>query len=140
MKVTGFNNREYKIPLYKYIVKNTEPKPRSKLHLAARKILNDFYKNYWILEEVKLPGSRNKVLKSALFLDFFVPHVRLGVEVHGKQHYEYSQFFHKSNAGFKESLRRDKLKQDWCNLNEIYLIVFKYSDDIETWRSQIEQF
>ena len=140
MRVTGFNNREYKIPLHKYVVKNNDQRPRSKPHLTAREILNDFYKNYWVLEEVKLPGSRNKALKSALFLDFFVPHVRLGVEVHGKQHYEYSQFFHKSSAGFKESLKRDKLKQDWCDLNEIYLIVFKYSDDTETWRSQIEQF
>tara|TARA_R110000824_G_C15126446_1_gene668593 strand:- start:305 stop:727 length:423 start_codon:yes stop_codon:yes gene_type:complete len=140
MKIKGLNNRDYKLQLHKYIVKNNDPRPRSKFHLSARKMLNDIYGIHWILEEVKLPGSRNKGLKSTLFLDFFVPHVKLAVEVHGKQHYEYCGFFHKSMAGFKESLKRDNLKQDWCELNEISLIVLKYSDDVETWREQIEQF
>ena len=140
MKVKGFNNLDYKLQLHKYVVKNNDQRPRSKFHLSARKMLNDMYGTHWILEEVKLPGSRNKALKSALFLDFFIPHVKLAVEVHGQQHYEYSKFFHKTTAGFKESLKRDKLKQDWCELNEISLVVLKYSDVIETWREQIEQF
>lgn len=140
MKIKGLNNRDYKLQLHKYIVDKNDPRPRSKFHLSARGLLNDIYGSHWILEEVKLPGSRNKALKSTLFLDFFVPHIKLAVEVHGKQHYEYSAFFHKSIAGFKESIKRDNLKQDWCELNEISLIVFKYSDDVETWREQIEQF
>ena len=140
MKVVGFNKREYKIPLHKYVTHRLDDRAKSAHHLSARTVLQEFFKGYSLLEEVKLPGSRNKSLKSALFLDFFVPDVRLGVEVHGRQHYEYCQFFHKSKAGFRESIKRDNLKDEWCELNDISLIVFKYSEDISTWRHQLEQF
>jgi len=92
------------------------------------------------LKKSNFPEAETKDLNPHCSFDFFIPHVKLGIEVHGQQHYEYSKFFHKTTAGFKESLKRDKLKQDWCELNGISLIVLKYSDDIDTWREQIEQF
>jgi hypothetical protein len=62
----------------------------------------------------------------------------LGIEVHGRQHYEFCKFFHKTMAGFLQSNKRDFIKEDWCELNDIELIVLKYSDSIEDWRNQID--
>ena len=139
MKVTGLNGREYNIDLKKYIIKNDDKTVKSKYHMAARKLLAEMFKGYTVLEEVKLPGSRCPSKKSALFLDFFIPSLSLGIEVHGQQHYEFCKVFHKTKAGFLTAKKRDFIKEDWCELNSIELIVLKYSDSIEHWRNEIER-
>ena len=140
MKVKGLNNREYHLDLKKYIVRKNDKTKKSKYHILARNLIKETFNSYTILEEVKLPGSRDPSKKSALFLDFLIPGVTMGIEVHGQQHYEYSQFFHKTKAGYYHSLKRDQIKSDWCKLNGINLVILKYSDDIEKWRIQIERF
>lgn len=138
MKVLGLNGREYNLNLNKYIVKKDDKTVKSKYHIVARELLAKMFKGYTVLEEVKLPGSRCPSKKSALFLDFFIPNLSLGIEVHGQQHYEFCKFFHKTRAGFLTAKRRDFIKEDWCILNSINLIVLKYSDSLEDWRNQIE--
>ena len=138
MKVVGLNGREYNINLKKYLVKKNDKTVKSKYHIAARELLAEMFSGYTVLEEVKLPGSRCPSKKSALFLDFFIPTLMLGIEVHGRQHYEFCKFFHKTMAGFLQSNKRDFIKEDWCELNDIELIVLKYSDSIEDWRNQID--
>ena len=100
-------------------------------------MLDIIFKGYSILEEVKLPGSRDPARRSVLFLDFFIPDIKFAVEVHGRQHYEYVPFFHKTKAGFYQSKRRDVIKKDWCELNEIELVTLNYAEP-ESWKEQIE--
>jgi len=139
MKVKGLNNKVYIIDSKKYVIKNNDTrKKRSSFHIMARDLLKDVFCGYLILEEVKLPGSTCPSKKSVLFLDFLVPTFNLGIEVHGRQHYEYCQFFHKTKAGFLDQKRRDSVKESWCELNNINLIVFNYADDIQIWRKQLE--
>ena len=138
MKVVGLNGREYNVDLKKYIVRKDDKTVKSKYHLAARDLLQEMFSGYTIAEEMKLPGSRDPAKKSTLFLDFFIPNLQLGVEVHGQQHYKFCKFFHKTKAGFLTSLKRDFIKEDWCNLNGIELMVLKYSDSVEDWRKQID--
>ena len=139
MKVVGMNGREYRIDLKKYIVRGDDTKKRSSYHLRARDILRETFKGYSVLEEVKLPGSRNPSKKSALFLDFLIPSVMIGVEVHGKQHYEFCPFFHKTKAGFYGHKRRDAIKKEWCEINEVTLVEFSYLDSDEEWGDQIDR-
>jgi hypothetical protein len=138
LKVLGLNDREYNINLDKYAVAHNDSRPRSKFHLRARAILHRKYAGYLIYEEVKLPGSRNPALKSALFLDFFIPRLDIAVEVHGQQHYEYNTYFHKDKVGWRAHLKRDSLKEQWCELNALNLYVFKFSDTDEDWESQLD--
>ena len=138
MKVVGMNGREYRIDLKKYIVRGDDTKKRSSYHLRARDILRETFKGYSVLEEVKLPGSRNPSKKSALFLDFLIPSVMIGFEVHGKQHYEFCSFFHKTKAGFYGHKRRDAIKKEWCEINEVTLVEFSYLDSDEEWRDKID--
>ena len=138
MKVVGLNGREYNLNLQKYDVKANDKRKRSKHHVRARKLIKEVYHSYRILEEVKLPGSRDPSKKSTLFLDFFIPNLSLAVEVHGRQHYEFVKFFHKTKAGFLTAKKRDDIKEQWCELNDIELIVLNYEDKVEDWREQIE--
>ena len=138
MKAIGFSGREYNWNLNKYDVYGNDKRKRSKYHLRARKLLKEIYHSYRILEEVKLPGSTLSYRRSVLYLDFFVPVIRVGIEVHGKQHYEYTPFFHKNLAGYLLSINRDEDKADWCELNNIKLIVLKYSDGDDDWRNTIK--
>lgn len=138
MKVTGINGKEYVWNLTGYDVFNDDVRKRSKYHIRARAILKDIYNSYRILEEVKLPGSTALHRKSVLYLDFYIPSIKLGVEVHGEQHYEYNPFFHKSKLDFIKGQVRDDDKILWCELNDIELITLKFSESDDEWRKRIK--
>ena len=138
MKVLGLNGREYVWNLSKYDVLKNDKRKRSRHHIRARKLLSDLYSSYRILEEVKLPGSTALHRRSVLYLDFYIPNIRKAFEVHGRQHDEFTPFFHKSKAEFLKAKARDEDKIDWCILNNIELTVLKYSDNNDEWRTSIK--
>ena len=138
MKVVGLNGREYNLNLQKYDVKANDKRKRSKHHVRARKLIKEVYHSYRILEEVKLPGSTSTHKRSVLYLDFFIPNIRKDVEVHGRQHYEYTPFFHKSKADFILAKARDEDKIEWCELNNIEIVTLKYSGSDDEWRKSIK--
>ena len=138
MKVVGLNGREYNLNRQKYDVKANDKRKRSKHHVRARKLIKEVYHSYRILEEVKLPGSTSTHKRSVLYLDFFIPNIRKAVEVHGRQHYEYTPFFHKSKADFILAKARDEDKIEWCELNDIEIVTLKYSGSDDEWRKSIK--
>lgn len=138
MNVLGINGRSYVWNLSKYDVFYDDKRKRSKYHLRARSLLKELFNSYRILEEVKLPGSTLPHRKSVLYLDFYIPSIKLAIEVHGEQHYEFNAFFHKSRADFLKSLARDDDKISWCELNDIRLVVLKYSESEDEWRKRIQ--
>jgi hypothetical protein len=138
MKVTGLNGRVYPWNLSGYDIKSDDNRKRSKYHLRARSLLKEIYHSYRILEEVKLPGSTASHRKGVLYLDFYIPQIMKAVEVHGQQHYEFCSFFHKNLAHFTLAKAKDEDKIEWCALNNIDIIVLKYSHTDEEWRHQIE--
>jgi hypothetical protein len=138
LKVTGINGKEYVWNLTGYDVFNDDKRKRSKYHVRARNLLKEIYNSYRILEEVKLPGSTALHRKSVLYLDFYIPSIKLGVEVHGEQHYEHNPFFHRSKADFIKGQVRDDDKINWCELNGIELITLKYSESDDEWRQRIK--
>lgn len=138
MKIVGLNGREYTWNLTAYDIFNDDKRKRSKYHLRARSLLKEIYSSYRILEEVKLPGSTELHRKSVLYLDFYIPTLKRGFEVHGQQHYEYCSFFHKSMADFIKSQARDDDKTRWCELNGITLTILKYSESENEWRQRIK--
>lgn len=138
MKVTGLNGRIYAWNLSGYDIKADDNRKRSKYHLRARNLLKEIYHSYRILEEVKLPGSTASHRKGVLYLDFYIPQIMKAIEVHGQQHYEFCSFFHKNLADFTIAKAKDEDKIEWCHLNNIDVVVLKYSDNDEEWRNQIE--
>lgn len=128
MRLLGLDGREY-IYNFKKICKEA-PNPSS-LHLSARKLVQKKLGLCSIYEEVQLLGSR-------LIVDFFIPDVKVIIEVHGEQHYKFVKHFHKSQATFNRSKARDLAKQEWCNLNEFTYIELAYNK-INTWENIIEE-
>jgi hypothetical protein len=138
LKVLGINGREYVWNLSDYSVFNNDSRKRSKYHIKARSLLKEIFNSYRILEEVKLPGSTELHRKSVLYLDFYIPSIKLAVEVHGQQHYEFCEFFHKNKADFLKSKAKDEDKIAWCDLNGIQLITLKYSESEDEWRKRLK--
>jgi very-short-patch-repair endonuclease len=138
LKVKGINGKEYVWNLTKYDIFYDDTRKRSKYHIRARNLLREIFHSYRILEEVKLPGSTALNRKSVLYLDFYIPSIKMAVEVHGGQHYEYCPFFHKSKADFLKAKARDEDKIEWCELNEIQIVTLKFSESDHEWRERIK--
>lgn len=136
MKVVGLNGKEYNLDLKKY---STPRDKCSYAHKLARGLLQEMFSGYSIYEEVKLPGSRDPSKKSVLYLDFLIPTCKIGIEVHGKQHFQFTPFFHKTKIGFLQAKARDRAKAEWCEVNNLILVELQWDDTIEYWRKQIER-
>lgn len=134
MNITGLDGKFYKWQLVQYMRESTNP---SSYHEKARALLKDIFPTQVLLEEVTLPGSG----KDVLFADFFMPHRRLMIEVHGKQHYEHNAHFHGTDVGgklkFYKAQQRDRNKKEWCAINNITLLELSYKEDESVWRSKI---
>ena len=137
LKAIGFDGRERLWKLSKCIVSGDQKRPRSKLHILARKLLHEQFPYDRILEEVPLPGSHKPSRKSTLFVDFLIPSSSLAVEVHGRQHFEFVAHFHSDMRGFRKSKARDRDKINWLKINSIDLITLSYSETEDGWRKRI---
>ena len=137
MRAVGFDGRERRWNLSKSVVSGDDARPRSSLHLLARKVLRGQFPYDRILEEVPLPGSHKPSRKSTLFVDFLIPSESLAVEVHGRQHFEFVAHFHGNLQGFRKAKARDKDKSRWLELNSVALITLSYSETEDEWRERI---
>lgn len=124
MKVIGIDNKEYSLNLTKYVGKQRNK--CSEYHKNAREILKTKFPFDQILEEVLLPSTQ-------LYADFFIPKRQLIVEVQGEQHSNFVPYYHKDKQAFGKAKRRDKVKLEWCEINNITLVEFSYDETPDVW-------
>lgn len=62
-----------------------------------------------------------------LFFDFYLPEYNTLIEYQGQQHTQAVEYFG-GFEGLQEQQKRDKLKQDYCQKNNIKLIEISYTD------------
>ena len=105
---------------------------KSSYHLTARQMLKELYPTMQILEEVPVNIRRNEIV----YLDFYVPLLKMCVEVHGEQHYKFVQHFHGTMMGFAKAKKRDADKQLWCESNDITFVALPYNQQ-DNWRELI---
>jgi len=65
-----------------------------------------------------------------LQLDFFMPNLKIGVEIMGIQHYKFTPWIHKNMANFRALKQRDKIKAAILKEKGIALIIFDYKDKL----------
>ena len=65
-----------------------------------------------------------------LELDCYNKELKLAVEYNGIQHYQHTEFFHKTLEEFEKQQERDALKARLCKQNDINLIIISYKDDM----------
>jgi hypothetical protein len=126
MRVIGLDDREYIWSLKL----RSETENKSQFHLRCRYLLKDLYPVHVILEEVYIPGSR-------LYLDFYASQLRLAIEVHGEQHFNYTPHFHGSERDFMLARHRDQDKIRWCEINNISIVVLPHWEEDNVWRERI---
>ena len=135
MKTRGLDGQVHNWKLHGYVVRASESRPRSKLHLKARTILKDIFPTVQILEEVATPITRTE----KLFFDLYINTVKLVVEVHGQQHYKFNTLFHSSAQDFANQRKRDRRKAEWCEYNNITYVELPYNEDEDQWRFRINR-
>lgn len=62
-----------------------------------------------------------------LFYDFYLPEHKILIECNGKQHYKYTELFHKNLHNFHRQLHHDWLKRKYAKQHSLELVVFKYT-------------
>ena len=116
------------------VVTGKDTRHRSQLHLKARGILKELYPALQIKEEVSIKLKRYQRAS----LDFYISKIYTVVEVHGEQHYKFSNFFHKTKASFYKSKKRDRQKIEWCELNSIKIVILPY-DKEDQWKQLLKE-
>jgi hypothetical protein len=77
--------------------------------------------------------------------DFWVASRLLMVEVQGRQHTQFTPYFHKggdlaaARATFRSSQGRDAAKVEFCRVNGFTLVALNYDGDDEAWRRSLRQ-
>jgi len=95
----------------------------SQLAKSVRESLSKAFPHALIKEEeyVSYKGQR-------LFFDFFIPALGVYVEVQGIQHTEFNRHFHGDAAAYRAAKKRDRLKEEWCELNDLTLVQVNYDE------------
>lgn len=123
MRFRDLNGYEQTIKLH-----NKPRMNRSKLHTLALDILEEMF-----------PFDRiyNEIYAFGLYLDIFIPSLKLVIEVHGQQHFKRNTFHHPSKKDFINAQNNDKTKKQWCDLNGLTLVELNF-DDVDNWKERIE--
>jgi hypothetical protein len=58
--------------------------------------------------------------------------------VHGEQHYKFVQFYHNNMLSFLKSQKRDREKQEWCEINNITYVVLPHFENDQEWIERIK--
>lgn len=98
----------------------------SKGERECKRVMESIFRRPFI--KVRPNFLHNPVTGNAnLELDCYNPDLRLAVEYNGKQHYEYTPYFHKNKEHFLNQKYRDELKRRMCRDNKITLIEVPYT-------------
>ncbi len=125
MKLLDINGRQVSVGLYssKNNIGKTE---RSKLQTIAGECLKNKYPHEQILEDYIIPSSR-------LSVDFFIPRLKIVIEVNGVQHEKFSPFFHgeRTQNKYTKQVFRDVKKQRWAEMNGFKFYTIVQEEDLE---------
>ena len=96
-------------------------------------VVQDIFRDQAVIRQARFDWLRRQSL------DIYVPHLRLGIEYQGLQHYQPVEYF-----GGQESLEqlqeRDKRKHELCGQHGVALLYFRFDEELtrETVRRRIE--
>lgn len=89
----------------------------SKISNKVYKLLKAEFPNYKLIKEHYVPYQGNR-----LFFDFFLPELKILIEVQGDQHYTFNSFYHKDKGDLTQQKYRDTLKTQWADDNDYKLL------------------
>ena len=115
MRLYNIYGRLQNKKVLKYLI-NWDKKCKSKIQFKTKQFLKTYWENHIVYEEFPAYGTRMKV-------DILNATLKIAIEVQGRQHNEFSKFFHKdSRAKYLASIKRDVQKAEWLAKNNFKLI------------------
>jgi len=91
-------------------------KSRSKIQYTVKQFLKPFWKAQMVYEEFPVYGTRLKV-------DILNATKKIAIEVNGKQHSCFNEFFHaKTRTNYLKAIKRDIQKSEWLEKNDFKLV------------------
>lgn len=130
MKVKDLDGNEYNLNLTK---KKSRSRKKSAPYLKAVELVKEIFPNLAICDEIAIKIKPGKTL----YLDMYLPTMELVIEVHGKQHFEYTPHYHKHKHRFGRSKLNDDLKKEWCELNGIRYVGLAYNESRDEWADKL---
>ena len=99
---------------------------QSKGELAIASILKNY--NIEFQREYRFHNQPKEIQKCRY--DFYIPQSNTIIEYHGRQHYKFNDYFHKTIDRYLESWHRDILKKEYLEKINVNYIEIKYDDNI----------
>lgn len=93
----------------------------SKLQAAVGDLLDKTFPHFSVRENYRPDWLLSSNL-TRLELDFYIDELNIAFEIQGRQHYEYTPFFHSSPEDFKKRKQYDDEKRDLCYGHGVRLI------------------
>ncbi len=115
----------------KYLI-DWEAKSPSKFQKATKDFLRQFWRGQTVFEELPVVGTRYRI-------DFYCANKAVAVEAMGKQHDQYTPFFHKSRLDYLSQIKRDEEKRRYCDINDITLVEL-YETDIKKGHEHLVEY
>ena len=81
-----------------------------------------------IFPHQKIELEYNVADRGGLFIDIYLPRLKLGFEFDGQQHFVYNEHFHGSRENFIKARRRDAEKDTICRERGIVLIRVAFNE------------
>ena len=123
MKFKTLSGKERGINIHNYII-DWDNKSASNFQFNVKQFLKPYWQFQVVCEEFVLCGTR-------LRFDFFNITRNIVVEADGCAHTNFNRHFHNnSRANYLAQIKRDLLKEKWCDINKI-LMVHIYPDDVD---------
>lgn len=90
------------------------------------KIADDVYSSIKVLFpfDTIIPEYYIQYKNNKLFFDFYIKSLGILIEVQGKQHTEFVRHFHGDKEKFYGQKRRDNLKMEYCENENLTLVYF----------------
>ncbi len=111
----------------------------SKLQSKTKERLLVILNKYRVIENYRPNWLKNPVTGRNLEIDLYLPEVKIGIEVQGKQHFEYIPIFHQSEDGFAAQKQRDEIKKSLCSKHGVILFEVIEKDDIDRFIDEVSE-
>jgi len=123
MEFLSLNNKKKRCKNVRQYLIDWNKASRSNFQFEVKKFLEKFWTGNVVFEEFPIVGTR-------LTLDFYNANKKIAIEVQGRQHTKYIEFFHQNKINFLNQLKRDQQKERFCELNDIKLLTVFPNDKI----------
>lgn len=88
-------------------------------------LCQDIYPKYDIVYEYPIGDLGQRI-------DIFIPHLGIALEIDGKQHFEFTRFFHKDETSWYSSIRLDEQKEKYLEEKGVKLVRIPFDTKIKT--------